>query len=506
MVQTPQMPQINAGFDFARFGDRVAVRDDMGRTICYRELDEFATTLKSVSGRALCVNLCEDSIGALAGYACMISARIVPLMLDSRLDSAALDSLLGEYMPELLWLPEQLKERFLASSYTQELARYGYALLRSPYHNGAPLHNELALLLSTSGSTGSSKMVRQSYENLKSNTESIVQYLGIDSTQRAIVVLPLHYTFGLSVVNTHLYSGAMLLLSESSLMQKPLWEFIKDSKATSIAGVPYTYEMLKKLKFFDMHLPHLRVMTQAGGKLSPELHREFATFAKEQGKAFIVMYGQTEATARMSYLPAHRALDKCGSIGVAIPDGEFSLLDSKRQRIEQAGVQGELVYRGRNVALGYAYDRASLSLGDELGGELETGDIAYKDSEGYYYIVGRKSRFIKMFGRRISLDEVDTLLEREFLGVAGMADMEAKCSGSDDRLCVFITQERGQKERNGERSRECEKQCEKQCIEVRKFLCERLKLTPIAVKVRYVESLPRNSAGKILYSKLDNME
>lgn len=464
-------------FDFARFGNTIAVLDDMGNSVSYCELAKFAHTLKKAVGRALCVNLCEDSIGSLAGYACMIESRIVPMMLDNKLDSTALDSLLRDYAPEFVWLPDKRRDDFLSCGYKEVLRKYEYTLLYSPHTSNLPLNDNLALLLSTSGSTGSAKMVRQSYENLQSNTESIVQYLRIDSSQRAIVILPLHYTFGLSVVNTHLYSGAMLLISDKSLMQKQLWEFIIAQKATSISGVPYTYEMLKKLKFFHMDLPHLKTMTQAGGKLSTELHREFATFAKSQDKEFVVMYGQTEATARMSYLPSEKALEKCGSIGVAIPRGEFCLLDSKGKHIEQAYTQGELVYRGKNVALGYAHNRASLEQGDELQGVLHTGDIAYKDGEGYYYIVGRKSRFIKMFGRRISLDEVDFMIEREFMG------MEAKSSGEDDLMYIFITQER--------------------CKEVRRLVCDRLNLAPTAVKVKHMQMLPRNSAGKILYSILE---
>lgn len=479
-------------FDFARFGDRVAVLDDVGNAVTYNELAEFALSLSNVldrieSSKALCVNLCENSMGALVGYACMIESHIVPLMVDCNLDSNTLDKLLLDYSPEFLWLPDRLKDRFIRSGFKEVLGQYSYTLLQSPtllqtlgqIPQNVGLYSELALLLSTSGSTGSSKMVRQSYENLQSNTESIIQYLHIDKTQRAILILPLHYTFGLSVINTHLYSGAMILLSDKSLMQKQLWEFIATQRASSISGVPYTYEMLKKLKFFNMSLPYLKTMTQAGGKLSIELHKEFATFAESSNKAFIVMYGQTEATARMSYLPSEKSMEKCGSIGVAIPNGEFYLLDSKGNRIEQDYTQGELIYKGKNVALGYSENRFSLAKKDEFGGVLHTGDIAQRDSEGYYYIVGRKNRFIKMFGKRINLDDIDSIIEGEFQG------LEAKSSGVDDMLYIFITQEKHK--------------------EVKKLLCDRLKIAPTALKVKHIESLPRNSSGKILYSVLDDI-
>ena len=164
---------------------------------------------------------------------------------------------------------------------------------------------------------------------------------------------------------------------------------------------------------------------------------------------------------------------------MAIPNGEFYLLDSKGNRIEQDNTQGELIYKGKNVTLGYSENRFSLAKKDEFGGVLHTGDIAQRDGEGYYYIVGRKNRFIKMFGRRINLDDIDSIIEGEFQG------LEAKSSGVDDMLYIFITQER--------------------CEEVKKLLCDRLKIAPTALKVKYIESLPRSSSGKILYSMLDNI-
>ncbi|WP_233704649.1 AMP-binding protein [Helicobacter bizzozeronii] len=407
----------------------------------------------------------------------MVEVGVVPIMLDNNMDFGLINQVLVDYNPEFIWLPSVSKSKFIEMGYKEVWGGFSYVLLRTADPTNVSMHNDLAILLSTSGSTGSCKMVRQSYRNIQVNTESIIQYLHIDSSQRAILILPMHYTFGLSVINTHLYSGAVILLSNKSLMQKQLWEFIQAKKATSISGVPYTYEMLKKLRFFSMDLPYLKTMTQAGGKLSQQLHQEFATFAKSNDKEFIVMYGQTEATARMGYLPADRSLEKCGSIGIAIPNGEFSLLDSQGAVVDQNDEQGELVYRGENVALGYAYDRSSLSKGDEFGGVLYTGDIAKKDNDGYYYIVGRKSRFIKMFGRRISLDDVDCIVENKF------KDMEAKSSGTDDLIYIFITQEK--------------------CKEVKELVCNVLRLPHTAIKVKYIHTLPRNGAGKILYSKLE---
>ena len=189
----------------------------------------------------------------------------------------------------------------------------------------ANLYKDLGLLLTTSGSTGSPKLVRLSYENVKANAESIAEYLSIDENERPITSLPMYYSYGISVINSHYIKDATLLLTDHPVIQKLFWMFAQDEKATSIAGVPFTYEMLRRLRIFKMDLPYLKTMTQAGGKLNAKLAKEYIENAQATGKRFFVMYGQTEATARMSYLPLDKALEKYASIGIAIPGGRFAI-------------------------------------------------------------------------------------------------------------------------------------------------------------------------------------
>lgn len=228
-----------------------------------------------------------------------------------------------------------------------------------------------------------------------------------------------------------------------------------------------------------MDLPSLRTMTQAGGKLSPQLHKEFAEYALEKGIHFIVMYGQTEATARMSYLPHDKALIKYGSMGIAIPGGKFSLIDAEENIISESNIVGELVYEGENVTLGYAECREDLQKGDERNGVLFTGDMAKKDDDGYYYIVGRKKRFLKIYGNRVNLDEVERMLATAY------PDMEFACIGVDDHMQIFMT-------RCGEQ----------QCDVIRDFVAERTGLNRIAFEVRKIDEIPKNDSGKKLYSEL----
>jgi acyl-coenzyme A synthetase/AMP-(fatty) acid ligase len=272
--------------------------------------------------------------------------------------------------------------------------------------------------------------------------------------------------------------GATILMTEKSLMQKEFWDFFKQQKATSFGGVPYTYEMLKKLRFMRMNLPSLRTMTQAGGKLTPELHEEFAAYAKEKGKQFVVMYGQCEATARMGYLPADKAVEKKGSMGIAIPGGRFTLIDVNGEAITEPYVTGELVYDGDNVTLGYAECGVDLAGGDERHGHLQTGDMAQFDGDGFFYIVGRKKRFLKIYGNRVNLDEMDRLIKGRF------EEIDCACAGVDDHMYIFLTDTSVE-------------------AEVKDFIVSKTRLNPAAFKTVVVDKIPKNDAGKTLYRELE---
>ena len=279
------------------------------------------------------------------------------------------------------------------------------------------LHPDLALLLSTSGTTGSPKLVRLSHENLDANASAIADALGIRDSDRAMTTLPLHYCYGLSVVTSHLARGAGLVLTERSVVDRCFWDAFTRHGATTLAGVPHTFDLLDRVGFADMTLPSLRTVTQAGGRLAPEKVRRFAALGRQRGWDLVVMYGQTEATARMAYLPPHLVEDHPAAIGVPIPGGSFEIDD------------GELVYRGPNVMLGYATEPADLALGATLD-ELRTGDLARRNEDGLVEIVGRRSRFLKLFGLRVGLDDVESRLAER--GISAM------CGGDDERLLVAV--------------------------------------------------------------------
>ncbi|HYG92500.1 MAG TPA: AMP-binding protein [Nocardioides sp.] len=289
------------------------------------------------------------------------------------------------------------------------------------------LHPDLRLLLSTSGSTGSPKLVRLSASNLESNARAIATYLRLTADDRALVTLPLDYCYGLSVLHSHLAVGAGLVLTDLSVTEPALWRLARAAGVTSFAGVPYTFDLLEAAGW--PHLPTLRLVTQAGGRMSPELVRALAERGDREGWELFVMYGQTEATARIAFLPPHLAATRPSAIGVAIPGGHLRLdpVDGA-----EPGV-GELVYSGPNVMMGYAHDRADLAAGSALT-ELRTGDLARHCDDGLFEIAGRSSRFAKLFGQRIDLDRVETLLAVE--------GYDAACAESADdphQLVVAVT-------------------------------------------------------------------
>ncbi len=461
-------------WNLKQYGKNKALVSDNGYCLTYEELFDIGEEIGSIAeSRKTVFCLCSNSIGSVSGYVSFINHGIVPVLLNENLDRALLSHLMDTYSPYYIWLPIERRDEYQSAESLYE--SNGYCLLKLQMDKDYPLYPNLALLLTTSGSTGSPKFVRQSYENIRSNTESIVEYLDLDSTERAITTLPMNYTYGLSIINTHLYVGATILLTDKSLMQREFWNFFKEQAATSFGGVPYTYEMLDRLRFFRMDLPSLRTMTQAGGKLIPELHEKFAVYASEKGKKFVVMYGQCEATARMGYLPFEKAVEKKGSMGIAIPGGKFRLIGADGKEITDTDTTGELVYEGKNVTLGYAEQGDDLIKGDERNGILITGDMAQFDSDGYFYIVGRKKRFLKIYGNRVNLDEVERLIKAEF-------DIEAACAGIDDHLFIFLTDD-------------------KYSDRVRTFAAGKTKLNPAAFSTVVIREIPKNDSGKTIYAE-----
>jgi acyl-CoA synthetase (AMP-forming)/AMP-acid ligase II len=411
-----------------RDGRVALIAPSEGARLSYAELGTRAEAVaewlsQTVGEHGLVMLAPGPDLGAVLLYLGCLRARL-PLCL-AEPQPEPLARLCQAYGPALVLAPDSLALPDGWTPATAPVPRYAAGLAgRAP---ATVLHPDLALLLTTSGSTGSPKLVRLSARNLASNASAISEFLSLGADERAVQSLPMHYSYGLSVLNSHLVAGGSVVLTPHSFIRPEFWRDADEERATSFAGVPYMYETLRRLRFEPGRHPALRTFTQAGGALRRDLVAHFHGAAAQAGARLVVMYGQTEATARISYVPPGRLDEKLGTIGVAIPGGRLRL-----EPLEGSdGSAAQLVYEGENVMMGYADGPADLALGDVQHGVLRTGDLGTVDADGYFAVVGRLKRFAKLFGRRVSLEDVERELETAF-------PVRAMAADAGDRLSLHI--------------------------------------------------------------------
>lgn len=415
--------------------------------------------LPDLGRRSLGLLLAQNRYECLAAYLAALNANTALMVLDAMLNAELLHDFIEAYKPDWIFMsPPKLD----LPGYRASISMEPGLLVREQIQD-IEIHPDLALLLNTSGSTGSPKMVRLTLANLEANAKSIAQYLHLTPSERPITSLPMAYSYGLSVINSHLHAGSAIVLTEDGVLRREFWDSIDRYHCTSLAGVPYTYQLLLQSGLLGKRGTSLKILTQAGGRLDERYIRETLRLASARGWRFFVMYGQTEATARISYVPPEQLSQKIGSVGIAIPDG--SLITDQQT--------GELIYSGPNVMLGYAECREDLSKGDELHGVLRTGDLARLDADGYFFITGRLKRFLKLFGKRFNLDDVENIVSRN-------RALPVACFGNDDLLQVAV-------------------QGCKDTEEIREMVCKTFDLPRTAVNVVAVSELPRTLNGKINY-------
>ena len=450
--------------------DRVATIDDSGSRLTYGDICDFSDRFASaLPKRILIFILAENRIGSLLGYLGALSSGIVPLVISAKTEKTLYESLRDKYSPAFLWAPDEMLPELGYGAVV--FSEWGYSLMNTGLKS-PELFDELALLLPTSGSTGSPKLVRHSYRNIEANAFNVLRLFGLTENERPMAALPMHYTMGLSVIASHLLAGATLILSGRSLLDKGFWQMMREHRVTSFTGVPYSYELLSKLRFFRMDLPDLYTITQGGGRMTEDLFKACAAYAEEKGKRFIATYGQTECTARMAYLPAELATTKTCSIGIAEPGGRLSIIDKDGNETFEGEAEGEMVYRGENVTLGYATCVEDLMKGDESHGIMHTGDLARRDSDGCYFIIGRLKRFLKIYGLRIGLDEVEIMVKSAF-------DTDCYCSGTDEMLTINVTNA-GIADK------------------IAAFVEEKTHLFHKNITIKAVQSIKRNESGKVI--------
>lgn len=407
--------------------NKTALLNHDGVSISYGQLLKKSQELgKAIAGdsssKPLIICICTNTIPCIAGYIAFIENEYTVMMLQDNLSPEKYSEIFEHYRPEYIYAQESYNvAAVLDGIWNGKVCRkkvleyMDYCLYRIDAYGRedvCTINDNLALLLSTSGTTGSSKMVRISYKNIESNTLSIIEALGVDEDDVAVTSLPCSYTYGLSVINTHIYVGATILVTDYKVIDKRFWDFFTSNGGTSFSAVAYTYRVLMRMGFNRWNIPTLRKMTQAGERLNDTVYTYLTDMSEKRNIRFQPMYGQTEATARITVMPygiAGSALrEKTGSVGKVIPGGKISISDKSSDN------SGRIIYYGDNVMMGYAYGRKCLAKDDESGRVLDTGDYGCVDEDGFLYIKGRKDRYIKYAGKRIELDELECELEKEF--------------------------------------------------------------------------------------------
>ena len=447
----------------------VCIIDNTGKKYSYKKINTEIDQYKNYySKRSLILIISSSTKEFIVHYLSFLKFGHAQIILNENINDELLKRIITKYKPNYILLKNNKIRIHKKYNLQKKTNKKLYKIYKSTDSKKIKLYDSLAVLLSTSGSTGSLKFVKQTYENINANTESISKYLNLKPNDRSVTNLPLNYSYGLSVVNSHLYIGGSIYISSSNILEKNFWDSLFKYKITNLNGVPYFYEILKKINFEKFNLTHINFFTQAGGPLEKKINRYLVNFCKKNRKKFIVMYGQTEATSRISFLQWKYALTKIGSIGKAIPGGFLKIKDDKKK--------GELIYQGKNVTIGYSNNFQDLNFSDSNDGTLSTGDIAKKDKDGFFYIIGRINRNVKIYGFRINLDDLEKKLSSNIVKCA--------CIGKDDLITIFFTKEI---------YREF---ITKKLVKVFKFKINNFKLV-------LIKKLPYSTNGKLLYSKLN---
>lgn len=469
--------------------DPVLIDATTGRGVTRRDIDSRASVLETAAGRRdphtgelqtgnpLVFLIAETTVAAITDIHALLAVGLPVALLDSKADPDQTAELIARYQPELVIADENWTS---APGYRLTSERT-WRPNQPARQSLAPAHPDLAVLLSTSGSTGSPKFVRLSQTNILTNARQIAASLRLTAADRGVTALPVHYSFGLSVLTSHAFVGSPVVVTSGSVIEPGFWADLGSFEVTLLPGVPQTYQMLNRLRFAEKYLPqapHLRGLMQAGGKLVPELIAGCAAAMADRGGEFFVMYGQTEASPRMACLPPHRLADKLGSVGQALDDGHLEARATDGS-VLPPGEVGEIHYRGGNVMMGYAQTRDDVALDDVQGDTLATGDLGYVDDEGFLFLTGRAKRIAKVAGQRVSLDEFEALAAR--VGIADAVAVEAPAG-----TITLVTTEPD----NGPPTTAL------------KQLARLTRLPPKSIRVHHVDAIGLLSNGKVDYQGL----
>jgi len=397
--------------------------------ISFTDLENYSNGLaKNFEKENLMFLICENNIESILFYLSSLKKSCALVLLEKNITSTNLNNLIAAYKPRYIFLNK--KNNYNLNKFKKKKIYMNYILIENIKKIKIKINKDLKVLISTSGTTGNPKYVKLTKQNIDSNIISILKFLKISKKDTTITTLPMNYVYGLSIINTHLFTGAKIVLNDYSVLDKKFWSSLIHNKVTNINGVPYLYEILDKINFLKKDLSSIRFFTQAGGKINKKIQKKLINFCKENKKKIFFMYGSAEATARMGYLSWRYARKKIGSIGKAVYGGKFWLEDKNKKKIKKDKKIGELIYSGKNVFSGYAKSCDDLHENNNCA-TLRTGDYAKRDKDGFYYLIGRSDKFIKIQGNRLNLEDIE--IYTSSFGIKSVCKLNKK-----NKITIFV--------------------------------------------------------------------
>ncbi len=464
--------------NFKKFSSSIALVDTNKIKVTYKDIQINANILKKkLKEKSLILIVAENSLGSILSYVYSIINNYVVIFVDTQVNEDEIKKIINKYRPYCIACEnKKIVNLINKKKYTKIFNTMGnYCFYRTNFKT-LKINKKLQILLPTSGSLGSNKYVKISKENIYENTISIIKYLNITKKDKTITNMPYCYSYMLSIINTHLQKGGTIVVSNKSIIQKEFWEIFNNFKLTSFNGVPYIYEIMNKIGLQRIITKNLRYITQAGGKLETKLSLKLAELAKKNDFKFFSMYGQTEASPRISFLEPKFSIIKNGSIGKAIPKTKM-WLQNDNKIVKKSYIKGNIYCSGKNIMMGYAKNHLDLIGNPRKINKLNTGDVGYFDEEGFYYITGRSNRIAKIYGNRIDLDEIEVKMKSKKLDVV--------CIEKLKKVNIFYNAKKDKKK-----------------IEQELFLLLNLNLS--LFNFIHIKNFPRTSSKKINYKILYN--
>ena len=393
----------------SQFNNRTAIIDTRQVKHTYSEIINECTKFNEFfKKRGVLILEAENSYEFIIMYISAIINDQIIILFDSTIDLKNLKNLINNYSPDHIFCNNRIK----IFNYTSKHNFKNYTLYNYNNKKKKLLNKNLSILIPTSGTTGKQKYVKLSYENISNNSLEICRALKINKYDSVITTMSPSYCYALSIINTHLRSGGSIILNNYSLIDKNFWKLINKFRPTNLNGVPYFYEILDKLNLNKLNLRKIRFLTQAGGNLENSLKMRIYEKCKKNNTKFFVMYGQTEASPRISILQPNLLKDNINSVGRVLAGGKITINHKKFNKKKNI-FEGEIMYEGKNVFMGYSSSYRDLKYKKKTN-KIKTGDIGYLKNE-LLYITGRKKRILKIFGIRISLEQLEEELKKKQL-------------------------------------------------------------------------------------------